>query len=186
MLKRSTLAGLALAVGACQGQLMMTTGQASAMDMSAPMDLAPATISYADIDADLNMVSLGCSLASTACHGPGNPNNFTIIAGAGNNQSTLMTNYQQVLLQVNLKMPAESLLLNRPLMGGAQFDMGTHPGGTPFASTSNAFYQQWLLWIQLGAHFQAVPISGGGSGSDMAMGSQPMDAAVTDAANGGG
>lgn len=155
------LTGLAGLVG-CQGELKLTfPGVVS--DMSVTPDLAvnetPGTISFADIERDLERSNFGCANGSGVCHGGTRPTGVMIITpGASQDMAALMANYAQVMARVNTAMPDQSLLLQKTLTTSTV----SHGGIKPFNDAQDASYQRWLLWIQLGASFPAVSTSGQG------------------------
>ena len=74
------------------------------------------------------------------------------------NPTALMANYMQIMARVNTAMPDQSLLLQKTLT----ISSVSHGGIKPFNNATDAAYQRWLLWIQLGAQFDAVSTTGQG------------------------
>ena len=152
------MAGLA----GCQGALTLThPGVVS--DMSVVPDQAgtgtPGTISFADIERDLEKGNFGCANGSGVCHGGTKPTGVMMISpGASQDMTALMGNYMQVMARVNTAMPDQSVLLQKTLTTSTV----SHGGIKPFVDAQDASYQRWLLWIQLGASFAAVSTSGQG------------------------
>ena len=131
-------------------------------DMTVAPDLAealPGTISFADIERDLEKGNFGCANGSGSCHGGTKPAGAMIITpGASIDMTALMANYAEVMSRVNTAMPDQSLLLEKTLITSSV----SHAGIKPFATAQDASYQRWLLWIKLGANFAAVSTSGQG------------------------
>lgn len=127
------------------------------------------SISFATIYKDLDAPTLGCTTQISACHGGASPTGLMALDSmAASDMAKLMNSYNQVKARVDTANPANSLILKKPLATGAG---GTqHTGGNLFfMDTNNVIYKRWLLWIQLGANFDSVPV-GGGQSADMAMG----------------
>ena len=178
---RVTLLGLAFLMGACQGELNLRAapGAQAKEDLATPLDLMPPIdgVSFADINRDMDQPILGCTSPAGACHGTDKPTGIVKLKDGfttKGDMAVLMANYQAVLTELKQADPANSPFLLRPLK-----DSGlTHTGGKVFLNTSDAVYQRWLKWIQLGAKFEFVPFSSGPA-PDLAP--APMDLA-----NGGG
>jgi hypothetical protein len=154
------------ALGACQGELKLNDGVAKPpqdMTMAKPEEL-PATIGYADINRDMDTPpGLGCTNQISGCHGGATPTGKLALADmAAQDMAKLMGNYTQVQSRITTSDPPNSLLLLKMLSTAAG---GTaHSGGTYFQDKSNIMYRRWLVWIQLGAPFEAVSTSGSGGG----------------------
>ena len=119
----------------------------------------PGTISFADIERDLEKSNFGCANGSGVCHGGTKPTGVMIITpGASLDMTALMANYNQIMARVNTAMPDQSLLLQKTLTTSSV----SHGGIKPFNDALDASYQRWLLWIQLGAQFPAVSTTGQG------------------------
>lgn len=162
VLVTSALAGaLSLFGVGCQGALNLTQ-PGTVSDMTVAPDLAealPGTISFADIERDLEKGNFGCANGSGSCHGGAQPVGVMVITpGASIDMTALMANYMQILTRVNTATPDQSLLLDKTLITSTV----SHGGIKPFATAQDASYQRWLLWIQLGANFAAVSTSGQG------------------------
>lgn len=154
------LAGAALGPAGCQGALNLTQ-PGTVKDMTAAPDQAealPGTISFADIERDLEKGNFGCANGSGSCHGGAKPvGSMIIVPGASLDMTALMANYNEVMNRVNKAMPDQSLLLQKTLITSSV----SHAGIKPFNTAQDASYQRWLLWIQLGANFPAVSTSPG-------------------------
>jgi hypothetical protein len=149
-----------LVFSACQGALNLTqagtvTDMATAADMAT--NTTPGTISFADIENDLEKPAFGCTNNAGGCHGGTKPSGVMMLTpNASQDMTALMANYMQIMARVTVATPDQSLLLQKTL----QTSTTSHGGIKPFANTQDATYQRWLLWIQLGANFQAVSTTG--------------------------
>ena len=156
-----------MAVG-CQGELKLNpTSNQVTPDMAMGEQLTE--ISFTTIYKDLDAPAFSCTLAVASCHGGAMPTGMMALESGGlSDMAKLMSTYAQVKARANVADPASSLLLKKPLSTAAG---GTaHVGGNSFfKDTSDTIYKRWLLWIQLGAQFDSVPV-GGGQSADMAMG----------------
>lgn len=153
-------------VGACQGALTLTDGGTGSGGNDQP-DMStgptnPDTVSFADINRDLQDSAYGCTLASPICHGGSNPKGILVLQdNALVDMAKLMANYEQVKTRVNTAMPDQSMLLLKVLSTTAGGTM--HSGNKPVQDTNDAVYRRWLQWIQLGAKFEPVSTTGGGN-----------------------
>jgi hypothetical protein len=117
----------------------------------------PATLGFATIYGD--METLGCTLSS--CHGGATPSgNFSLQAMASSDMTKLMANYTSSKIRINTATANQSLLLLK-LQPTGQGGIPHTGGNLFFPNSSNAMYQNWLLWIQLGAPYDPVPTGAG-------------------------
>ena len=150
------------ALSACQGALTLNDPPSGTTSQTADMSTGtsnPDTVSYADINRDLDQPLLGCTLNTASCHGGSNPAGKMLLKdNALVDMAKLMDNYNQVKSRVDTTMPAMSNFLLKVLetkAGGI-----SHTGPKPFTSVDDPTYQRWLKWIQLGAKFEAVSTKG--------------------------
>jgi len=117
-------------------------------------DTTPGQISFADIERDLERTNFSCANGTKGCHGTATPTGvMKLTQNASLDATSLMGNYQEVLMRVNTAMPDQSLILQKTLITSTV----SHAGIKPFDTAQDATYKRWLLWIQLGAHFEPVP-----------------------------
>ena len=93
------LAGAALGPAGCQGALNLTQ-PGTVKDMTAAPDQAealPGTISFADIERDLEKGNFGCANGSGSCHGGAKPvGSMIIVPGASLDKNELVGALQTV------------------------------------------------------------------------------------------
>lgn len=111
------------------------------VDLAPPPDLTPIPAFDPDVQADLTAMSC----ASSACHAVTNPSApAPVLLRSVKTPADYQYDYQAVLPFAGAG--AASTILTRPLGGNG------HP--VFFASTGDARYQRWALWIRGGSLFQ--------------------------------
>jgi hypothetical protein len=137
--------------------MFVDAGGTGSQDLATP-DLTVNTVpgvSFADIEADMEQPTFGCTQPFATCHGTSMPTGIMALQQNGStNPTVLMANYQSVLKQVDLTTPSQSNLLLNPLVSPGL----THVGGK-ISDPGMVHYKKWLDWIILGANFGFKPYS---------------------------